>query len=334
MKALKIILWVLGILLLIYLILCFAGPKKFEASATTIINAPASSVFEEITNFEHHRKWSPWHQMDPNLTSAYTGTPGSVGHMETWTSKKMGNGSQEFVEIRANKYAKTALRFQDFDNEPSWVYFHLKPVENGTEVTWSIDGGDFPFLMRGMSFMMPMQETFEQGISQLKTLVESKPRTEENAVYEIIDLPAQWYVGKRFDKLAVADITAQLYEDTYGALSKAIGGMDKMSGMPFAIAHNYNGEDSVMDLELALPVASEMKVPAGINCSQVPAGRAAKYVYRGAYENIGSAWGKFISAIEKDGLTSRWSGYEVYANDPTMVSSPSEIETWLIQPIQ
>jgi len=30
----------------------------------------------------------------------------------------------------------------------------------------------------------------------------------------------------------------------------------------------------------------------------------------------------------------RWSGYEVYANDPTTVKSPSEIETWLIQPVE
>jgi effector-binding domain-containing protein/uncharacterized protein YndB with AHSA1/START domain len=335
MKILKVILWVVGILALIYLILCIAGPKKFEASATTTINAPASSIFEEITNFENHPKWSPWHQMDPEMKSAYIGTPGSVGHMETWTSKKMGNGSQEFIEIRGNEYAKTALRFENFDNEPSWVEFHLKPSGESTEVTWSIDGGDYPFLMRGMSFMMPMKKIFEQGVNQLKTLAESKPaRVEEKASYEIIDMPAQWYVGKRFPKIAMADINAKLYEDTYGELAKAIGGMDKVAGMPMGIAHGYDGEAQTLDFEIALPVAAEMKVPSGLNCVQIPAGRSAKYIYHGPYEEVEPHWNSFSTDLEKAGVVNRWSTYEVYANDPTTVSSPSEIETWLIQPIQ
>jgi effector-binding domain-containing protein/uncharacterized protein YndB with AHSA1/START domain len=334
MKILKVILWVLGILALIYLILCFAGPKRFEATASTTINAPASSILEEITNFENHPKWSPWHQMDPEMTSAFSGTPGTVGHMETWTSKKMGNGSQEFIEIRDNEYAKTALRFQDFDNEPSWVTFQLTPEGEGTKVTWSIDGGDYPFLMRGMSFMMPMQKIFEQGVAQLKTVAESKPRVEEKASYEIANMPAQWYVGKRFPKMAMADITSKLYEDTYTELGKAIGGMDKINGMPMGIAHGYDGETKTMDFEIALPVAAEMKVPAGLNCTQIPAGRAAKYVYHGPYEEVEPHWNTFTMDLEKAGHVNRWSAYEVYANDPTTVSSPAEIETWLIQPIQ
>jgi len=88
-----------------------------------------------------------------------------------------------------------------------------------------------------------------------------------------------------------------------------------------------------MDLEIAVPVAAEMKVPAGLTCVQIPAGKAAKHVYHGPYEESGKAWQPFMDELMKTHKP-RWSGYEVYANDPTTVKSPSEIETWLIQPVE
>src|SRR6218665_1348042 len=104
MKFLKILLWIIGVLALIYLVLCFMGPKKFEASATTTIYAPDNVIFEEIADFSKHPAWSPWHTMDPNIKNTVTGTPGTVGHKDSWISEKMGDGSQEIVEIRANEY--------------------------------------------------------------------------------------------------------------------------------------------------------------------------------------------------------------------------------------
>jgi len=335
MKFLKVLLWIIGALLLIYLVLCFMGPKKFEASATTTINAPAEIVFEEIADFAKHKAWSPWHQMDPNINNTVTGTPGTVGHKDEWISEKMGNGSQEIVEIVPNQSMKAALRFVDFDNEPSWVNFNLKPNGEATDITWAMDGGDYPFFMRGMSFMMNMQKVFDEGLANLKKIAEAKPVTPKPSMaIEITEIPAQWYVGKRFLKIAMKDITSDLYGNTYTEIGKAIGGMEKASGMPLGIAHGYDGAAQTLDLEIALLVAAEMKVPAGFNCVQIPAGRAAKHVYHGPYEEVEPAWNSFSTELEKAGHKNRWSAYEVYANDPTTVSSPSEIETWLIQPIE
>lgn len=335
MKFLKILLWIIGALVLIYLILCLAGPKKFEAKAVTNIKAPAEVIYEEIADYGKHPAWSPWHQMDPNIKNTVTGAPGTVGHKDEWISEKMGNGSQEIVEVVPNQSIKTALRFVDFDNEPSWVHFNLKPNGDSTELTWSIDGGDYPFLMRGMSFMMPMQKVFEEGVANLKKIAEAKPVTPKSTVaIEMIDIPTQWYVGKRFPKIAMKDITSDLYGSTYEEIGKAIGGMEKASGMPMGIAHGYDGAAQTLDLEIALPVAAEMKVPAGLNCVQIPAGRAAKHVYHGPYEQVEPVWTAFDTELQKAGHKYRWSAYEVYANDPTTVKSPSEIETWLIQPIE
>lgn len=335
MKFLKILLWIIGALILIYLVLCMMGPKKFEAKASTVINAPADVIFEEIADFSKHPAWSPWHSMDPNIKNTVTGTPGTVGHKDEWISEKMGDGSQEITEVRTNEFQKVALRFKAFENEASWVTFDLKPVGDSTQVTWAIDGGDYPFLMRGASFMMPMQKIFEQGVANLKKVAEAKPVTPKSTVaIEIIDIPGQWYVGKRFPKIAMKDITSDLYGNTYAEIGKAIGGMEKATGMPMGIAHGYDGAAQTLDLEIALPVTAQMKVPAGLNCVQIPTGRAAKHVYYGPYEAVEPAWTAFDTELTKAGHKYRWSAYEVYANDPTTVKSPSEIETWLIQPIE
>ncbi len=174
MKAIKLILWGLGILVVGYLILCLIGPSTMDASATTVIHAPAEKVFSEVSDFQHHKVWSPWHKMDPEIVNTVSGEPGAVGHKDVWVSKKMGDGSQEIVEVVPNSSVKIALRFKDYDEQPSWVYFHLKPLVDSTEVTWSLDGGDYPFMMRGMAWMMDMNKIFADGLLQLKNTCEKQ----------------------------------------------------------------------------------------------------------------------------------------------------------------
>lgn len=337
MKILKYLLYTLLALVVIYLVLCAAGPKKMTATSSTTINSAPSAIFEEISDFSKWPGWSPWHKMDPGMQSTVVGNPGEVGHKQSWKSEngQVGNGSQKFVEIRENEYIKSEMHFMSDDSDPAFGEFKLEKEGEATKVTWSMDG-DASFMMRGMMLLMNMEkmmgETFAQGLADLKAIAEAKPKTPEVA-YEVMDMPAQWYVGKRFNGIAENAIDSTLFNNAYMEIGKAIGGMEKTTGMPMSIAHNYNETTHTMDLEVAMPVASEMKPGDGLTCAMIPAGKCAKFVYRGPYEGTGAAWGNFMGALMQE-YKPRWSGYEVYANDPMTVNSPSEIETWLIQPIE
>lgn len=337
MKILKYVLYFFAVVFVIYLIMCIAGPKKMSANRSIVINTEPATIYEEIVDFSKWSTWSPWHQIDPAMKSTITGNPGEVGHKQAWKSenKEVGEGSQKFIELRANEFAKTEMHFMSENSDPAFSVFQLQPEGEGTRVTWTMDG-EASFMMRGMMLMMNMDkmlgETFDKGLANLKTVAEAKPK-EETVSYEIVEMPAQWYVGKRFDGISETAIDSTMYANAYAEIGKAIGGMDKITGMPMSIAHNYNETTHTMDLEVALPVAAEMKPGAGLTCAMIPAGKSAKHIYHGPYENLGVEWGNFMGQLMQDHKP-RWSGYEVYANDPMSVKSPAELETWLVQPVE
>lgn len=337
MKILKYLLIALGVLFAIYLVLCAMGPKEMKASKSLLINAAPEAIFEEYSDFSKWPAWSPWHKMDPAMKSTITGDPGTVGHKQSWTSTNdnVGNGSQVFVELRQNEYAKSEMRFMGEDSSPAYGELSLKPEGEGTMATWSMDGGEMPFLMRGLmkmlNFQAAVEEQFANGLNDLKKIAEAKPKAAA-VTYEILEMGDQWYVGVMHPALKVSDITQELFGKDYGMIAEFIGKSGKTPGFPISISHNYSDETKMMDMENAMLVDAEMKPAAGMTCSKIPGGKFAKYVYVGPYEGTSVAWGSFMSELMKTHQP-RWSGYEVYANDPG-TTTPDKYETWIIMPIQ
>jgi len=336
MKVLKNIFYVLLAVVAIYIALCAFGPKKFATSKSIEIAASSDAVFEEVSDFNRWFAWSPWHKYDPKMVNTYSGEPATIGHKNEWTSSEMGNGSQEIVEIEKGKSVKTALTFADFKDAVSYATYIVEAKGDKTLAIWTMDGSDLPFFIRGMMLVMGgqkgIEKDYEEGLAALKKVAEAKPK-KPTVSFEIIDLQDEWFVGKRFPAINEFQVDSSLFGSTYDEITKAIGGMDKVTGAPFAIGHSYNPETKIMDLEIAMPISAEMKVPARLSCSKIPAGRAAKHIFYGPYSQTAMAWGPLMEAVEKEHKP-RWSGYEVYANDPTTVGNVSEIETWLIVPIE
>jgi effector-binding domain-containing protein len=152
---------------------------------------------------------------------------------------------------------------------------------------------------------------------------------------EMVDIPETWYVGKKFMQVHTDQIDSSMYAGAFGELMGLIGGPQNMTGAPMSIAHNYSEQTHTMDLEIALPIAAKMEVPAGFNCASIPAGKCAKYVHVGSYDATPEAWGKFMGALMASGTAKpRWSGYEIYVNDPGTVKDPAQYITWLMQPVE
>jgi effector-binding domain-containing protein len=338
MKFLKYTLIGLGVLLVIYLILCAVGPKKFTVNKSLTINASAESIWAEMSDFKQWEAWSPWHKYDSAMVNTYTGTPGEIGHTNSWTSKVMGNGSQEIVEVDAMKRMRTALKFADWGEDAiTYSDYMLVAEGEGTKATWTMDGSEIPFMFRGLMTLMGAQASvekdYENGLAALKTIVEAKPKIEfKELVTEEITIEDIHYVGKRYPKINESAVDSALFGNSYMELGKFIGGMDKMTGAPFSIGHHYDPATHEMDLEIAVQVASEMKPGPGITSGKIPAGKAIKYVYYGPYEKTAEAWQSLMVQVGKSHKI-RWSGYEVYVDDPAG-KDMSQVATWLIVPVE
>lgn len=295
------------------------------------MKASAASIWEEISDFHKWKGWSPWYAMDTATKQTIAGEPGTVGHSMAWESEVTGSGTQTVTAVDINKKLETDLKFSDWDGT-SKASFVLEEMGDSTNVTWVLDGSDIPFIFRGIVVLMGgakmIENDYEQGLAKMKSIVEAKPQVPALEL-EITEIPETIYVGKKMH-VNVMNITGDLYNNTFNEIFQVIGGPEKMTGPVFSISHNFDPKTREMDLEIAIPVGASMTAPDGFTCASIPAGKAVKHVYHGAYEAMGPVWDVMMKKVMAEHKV-RFSPYEVYVDDPMLVKDPA---TWMMVPIE
>lgn len=178
MKILRVSLIAIISVFAVYLVLCIFGPKLFVTSKSKTIGTSAETIFALVSDFNAGSKWSPWQKKDPNMKLKYEGQPATVGHKMAWESESQGSGEQTITEIIPNEKVKTSLKINGWDGE-SIAMFVLTPKGDSTVVTWSMDGGELPFMFRGIMLVMggtsALDTDYEEGLSSIKSIAESMP---------------------------------------------------------------------------------------------------------------------------------------------------------------
>jgi len=176
MKALKFI----GIIVLVLVlgvagfIMSLKGEGRLERSI--VINAPSEKIFTVVNDLSSATEWSPWFQIDPDTKYVFSANTVGVGANYTWESDHpdVMTGKQEILESRAPDYVNTQMWF----GEMTGVFtaaFILKPVNDGTEVTWTYEGKSEAIMEKFFSdyLMEPiLGPKYEEGLVNLKTYVE------------------------------------------------------------------------------------------------------------------------------------------------------------------
>jgi hypothetical protein len=179
MKALKIVGFVLiGILALAFAFVLIQ-PSKGHVEKSIVINAPASAIFPHLNNLKSFTAWSPWSKMDPEAKQTFEGPEAGVGAKMNWDGEIMGKGSQWVEESVENERVKTGLSFEGMEGK-IWAEFKLSPEGNGTKVIWTYDGENIGLGGKAMWATMGMMlgGQYEDGLKDLKQLVENSPATE------------------------------------------------------------------------------------------------------------------------------------------------------------
>lgn len=337
MKILKRILTVLLIFIVLLIIASLFTPKSLQVEEEVIIDAPASMVFDEISDFRNWKNWSQWHQMDTNMKNVYSDTMAVVGAFNSWTSDhpKVGDGKQTVVEIEKDKLFKTKMEFGGIDNNDfsSWK---LEPLsDNQTKVIWTFEGSEMPFYYRLMSalFLKGMiRDSYQYSLNELKKVVEAKPITIELPQdLKIIDVEAEMSLNI-LDSTTADDLSnklAELYRDIM--IFATVNNMTQ-SGPPMAYYHSYS-DDKVV-LEAAIPVEGNLKEEGRIFLKEKKAGKAISAEFYGNYENTASIHEKIGAYLEASKTQMSDSPYEIYITDPGIETDTSKWRTDIVYPIQ
>ncbi len=178
----------LALLVLAFLIVVAMQPSEFRIVRSTKMAAPPAKVFEQVNDYHNWEAWSPWAKLDPNAKTSFEGPTSGVGAKFLWSGNdKIGEGHQEILESRPNDLIRIQLQFEKPMQDTSTAEFVFKPVDDQTEVTWSMYGRQ-NFIGKAFCLFMDMDQMvggdFEKGLSNLKAIVEAAPHTEKQTVNE------------------------------------------------------------------------------------------------------------------------------------------------------
>ena len=148
-----------------------ANANEFEVVRDTTIPAPRDAVFALLVDFHRWIEWSPWEDLDPDLSRTYSGPPSGVGAVYEWVgNRKAGAGRMEITDADAPSRLVIALQFIKPFKSSSTTTFTLDERDGGTHVTWRMVGPK-TFMTRVMGVFMSMDKMvgrdFEKGLTRL-----------------------------------------------------------------------------------------------------------------------------------------------------------------------
>jgi hypothetical protein len=176
------ILIAIAVILIVFVVVVALRPAEFHVARSATIPAPPAVVFAQVNDLHKWEAWSPWAKLDPAMKQTYEGPPAGDGAIYRWDgNNQVGAGSTTITESRPTDLIRMKLEFLRPFACTNAVEFTFKPEGNQTAVTWSMDGKN-NFMAKAVGLVMNMDKMvggqFEQGLAQLKSVVETAPRQE------------------------------------------------------------------------------------------------------------------------------------------------------------
>jgi effector-binding domain-containing protein len=305
--ALLVVLAVIGLIL----------PRHVPVKRSVTINRPASLVYATVNSFVLFPKWSPWQDLDPNMSQSTEGPRDGVGAKLIWKGNdKVGSGTQLITASTADQAVASDLNFGDMGTAKSLVT--LAADGNMTRATWTVEvdmganpiGHYFGLTMDGM-----LGKDFASGLSKLKNLVESMPNTDiAGFSAEPVQLTAAPILV--VTETAPLEGIAKAYGDGFAQIAKFMA-KNKLhqAGAPFGIDDEMT--PSSYKFDAGIPVDRGDVVSAdGVRVVQSYGGKALKATHVGAYDGLSKTHDQLLAYIAVHGYTPKGPIFSSFVDDP------------------
>lgn len=146
-------------------------PDELLVERSATIGAPVDHVMPLCTDLRAWSSWSPWDELDPDMTLTYSEPSDGVGASYSWEgNENVGKGSMRIVSIDDTSVVYD-LEFKEPFEDQATVTLEMTPAGDGsTEVTWRMEGeNDFMGKMIGLFMDMEgmIGGDFERGLDNL-----------------------------------------------------------------------------------------------------------------------------------------------------------------------
>jgi effector-binding domain-containing protein len=322
MKALKILLYVVVGLVVLFLLMGLFAKKDYRIERSTMIYAPRDTVFEQVRYFKNFHAWSPWSKIDDNMQWSVEGADGEVGAVYRWKGNDdVGEGAQTLKSVSPERIDIELAFKEPWENTvPTW--FELLEKGDSTKITWIFDM-KIPFPWNGLAMLTDVNsfvgKDFERGLGNLKKLCENLAHKKYRGYEVLIEkVPESYFLGVRG---TVAFDSMKLFFDSAFALVNGGIPANKLTvaGPPTNLYWMWDTLSKTTDMAVAMPVSAAVKKPVGgVVSYTLPAADSALVInFYGKYDSIGNAHYAMDDYMREKKLVNVPPVIETYITDPT-----------------
>ncbi|MFP4060544.1 MAG: SRPBCC family protein [Bacteroidales bacterium] len=334
MKALKIILISLGIILGILLIIYLVAPTEVVVERSKKMDAPVTTIFNQVNNLKNWEDWSPWHKIDPGMQITYEKEEGE-GASYSWQSDhgRVGDGALKILESIPYEYIETEMNFgeQGIANG----YYRFEEIDDSVMVTWGMitEVGWNPMGKFFGLFMDKMVGSdFEQGLENLAE-VSKKEAEKIKGAYQVNleEIGPYTFIGLPYT--TTMDEIGNSIGQAFGKLVNYIERNElQMAGAPFVMYHSWS--DTAVVMEPAIPVNKKVNAEESYHVGELHEMEAAVIDYYGAYDKIGIAHETMDEWLASNHREHGGPVMEVYKTDPISEPDTTKWLTKVIYPLK
>jgi len=287
---------------------------KTHVTRRKIIHAPIETVYDAVVNMEKWEAWSPWLMMEPEAKVTTAADKKSYN----WTGSRVGEGHMALTDNITNQSARYDLTFLKPFKSHAKVGMDLKPMDGGTEVTWSMDSA-LPFFM---FFMKNMMETFigmdyERGLNLLKDYAEDGRVHSKLNFIGPQDYPGTDYIG--LSRHCTVDDMPSLMGQDFKRLNQWAKDNGLDSQRMFSVYHKFDILKGKCHYTAALPVAATPNhILEGFTLGRQDAAQIYTLEHVGPYHHLGNAWSTLHNMIRGKEIKpiKTYHPFETYMNNP------------------
>lgn len=306
----------------------------YHVERSIVINKPLETVQKSLRDYKQWPRWSPWLIMEPDAALTYSDRQGQVGANYGWSGVLIGAGSMELTEVHSSAL-KMHLNFvKPFKSEAD-VGFLLEELENGTKVTWSMDG-HLPFFMFWMTGKMKtfIGMDYERGLNMLKEYLETGKVASFVHIEGVMPLEEQMYIGipRTCSIKELGEVMKQDFESLYHFMQD--NGIPTQS-VPFTIYSTFDIFKGNTSYIACIAVEEELEIESRWVRGTLNKQDTLKTVHKGSYLHLGNAWMTAMSFVRMKKIKTLRSpvGYEFYLNDPQETAS-EDLVTEIYMPLK
>ena len=169
-------------LVAIFVALVLSRPDRYTVTREKVVAAPASDVYGLVSDFHGWRQWSPWDELDPDMTRIYGENSSGEGATYAWKGNDdVGEGNMTITSVVPDRNVTIDLNFVTPFAAENVTRFDLVPAGEGTKVTWSMDASSGGIVGKAMGLFMDFDamigDDFIKGLDKLEAAAKLRAQT-------------------------------------------------------------------------------------------------------------------------------------------------------------